>query len=376
MSWSHTSKSPTVNMPFDQTQTSPQDPSTLSNPAQSSPRFASYNDPFAQQGPHVQDGLSSDISDLNIQRSQGQRIGGDEHLQVDEAQEAMSILQAPLQNGNINSMNTPTTWYQSNFTSINWLPEDWTPDLHNVENGTSMEAFDHQQILMFSNNIQSDFSGVENGAESSTTTRLMTRPRQKENPLVPLVQMDSQDLSSPGSHSTHSGGRYYVDGDGARLPRVKKAPYRHSDSYSHAFHNDYRTSHPTFAFPGADADEYHDSLTNSLPIIPANVYSEIFRIFSLTCVSSTQYPHFQGNSIPSLYVLSRFVNNYTQNFRTILPFTHPSTFDISTTHWLLTLAMAAIGSHYSDSPGAETTTTALHEFLRRSILTVVRYELL
>lgn len=344
MSWSHTSASPTFNNALDQTQASPQGSLTMDNPAQTSPRLSSYNDPFARQSPHIRPTLSSN---LNAPGSQSQQIGRDDQSQ-------------------------PTTWFQNNFNSINWLPDDWTPDFDNVQN----ESFTHQQMLMFGSNLRSDLPGIENG-ESSTTAQLMTRPsiRQTDQTPIPLPrQMESQELSSPGSHSTRSGGRFYVDGDGARLPHVRKAPYRHSDSYTHASRLDCRTSHPTFAFPDADEDDYQDDPAGSLPntnTIPANVYSEIFRVFSLTCVSSTQYPHFQGNSIPSLYTFSRYVHNYIQHFRTILPFTHPTTFDLSTTHWLLILAMAAIGSHYNDSPGAPDITFALHEFLRRAILTVV-----
>lgn len=234
-----------------------------------------------------------------------------------------------------------------------------------------MEGFDQQQILIFDNSMQTNLSTIGNATDGPPTTERMpwASLQRKAHPPMAIAAhiMDGQDLSSPVSQSTQSGGRFYVDGDGARLPRVRKAPYRHSDSYSHTLELDHRSTRRVFTF--SEPDKYQDGSGSGIGTMPANVYSEIFRIYSLSCVSSTHYPHFQGSSIPSLYILSQFVQNYTQNFRTILPFTHPSTFDLSTTHWLLILA--TIGSHYSDSSGAETTTIALHEFLRRVIVSVV-----
>jgi hypothetical protein len=56
-----------------------------------------------------------------------------------------------------------------------------------------------------------------------------------------------------------------------------------------------------------------------------------------------------------------------ENFQPILPFLHQPTLDLSTTHWLLILALASIGSHYMESEDNELFVVAMHEFTRRAI---------
>jgi len=189
--------------------------------------------------------------------------------------------------------------------------------------------------------------------------------------MVQLHLVDSHEISSPSSQSTHSG-RFYVDGDGARLPRVRKPPYRYSDSHAHAFLHENRDTNPEFIFP--DLGEYRDepnASLSSIESIPGGVYSEIIRMYNLTCINSSHYPNFQGGPFPSQQTLNRFVRLFRTNFRAILPFIHPSSFDILSTHWLLTLALATIGSHYVEEGGGQLV-VAMLEFLRRVLQTVVR----
>lgn len=383
MSWSQGPGSPKMGPNHQHNQTSPQGQTAMNDHIQGSPTFttASYANPFTHQGLRMQAPSSPGLPGLSLHSPQSKRPAHEGQSQIDGAQEptmVQSLLQGTQQNRsmaaqmnlNIDSANASTPWFQSNFSSINWLPENWTPDFQ-IENGDALGTFDQDPPLMFENNVQPGVSRI-----GTTSDNLDSRQpkRRKNNPRIPIAAqiLDGQDLSSPSSQSTHSGGHYYIDGDGARLPRVRKAPYRHSDAYTHSFLLDHRNTYPTFTFP--ELDEYQDdsnTSNSSIESIPTNVYSEIFRIFNLTCVSSNSYPNFQGGSFPSLQMLSRFVQQYTQDFWSILPFMHPSSFDLSTSHWLLILAMATIGSHYNDTSGAEVITLALHEFLRRAVLTVV-----
>lgn len=385
ISWSQGSASPKIGSNHQHNQTSPHDQIAVDDHIQSSPTFttSSYANPFTHQGLRMQTPNSPNLPGLNLRSPQSKRPVHEGESQIDGAQEPTmmhSLLQDTRQNQsmatqmnlNINSTNVSTPWFQSNFTSINWLPENWTPDFQ-VENGDTLGTFDQDPPLVFENNGQ---PGVSRFGATSDNLDSRHPKRRKNNPRIPIAAqiVDGQDLSSPSSQSTHSGGHYYIDGDGARLPRVRKAPYRHSDSYTHNFLLDHRNTYPTFTFP--ESEEHQDDPSTSISnieSIPTNVYSEIFRIFNLSCVSSNNYHNFQGGSFPSLPMLSWFVQHYTQNFRSIIPFTHPSRFDLSTSHWLLILAMATIGSHYNDTSGAEVITLALHEFLRRAVLTVVGF---
>ena len=69
--------------------------------------------------------------------------------------------------------------------------------------------------------------------------------------------------------------------------------------------------------------------------------------------------------------MSRFVSLYVEHFQPILPFIHPATLNLSSSHWLLVLAMAAIGSHYVGVEDVDVLVVAMHEFLRRAISMMV-----
>jgi hypothetical protein len=113
------------------------------------------------------------------------------------------------------------------------------------------------------------------------------------------------------------------------------------------------------------------SSTTDVNQIPQDTYYEIVRMFTRTCITSTHYSNFHSRNFPSLQMFSQFIRLYTDNFQTILPFIHPPTFNVSATHWLLILALAAVGSHYIDIQDAEILVVAMHELLHRAIETVV-----
>ncbi len=259
-------------------------------------------------------------------------------------------------------------WYENSFSSINWLPGDWTPDFPDVGNG--LEDFDQGQSLVFGQNALSS-PGVQNIADITMINQGLVPATPGQREMLQGQVLDGHDTSSPSSQSTRSTGRYYVDGDGARLPRVRKPPYRYCDSYNSSSMSQASENLPEFKFP--DFEEFRDQ-PKPLSVnveIPDDVYHEILRIFNITCVTSTHFSSFQGGLFPSSQTLSHFVYLYKENFQSILPFIHPSSFNISKSHWLLILALATTGSHFQESDGAELLAVALHEFLNRAIQAVV-----
>jgi len=106
--------------------------------------------------------------------------------------------------------------------------------------------------------------------------------------------------------------------------------------------------------------------------ISQETYSVFCHTFSDTCISSSQFKSFRTDVFPSLESFSLFVKLYLENFQSVLPLIHTATFDLSNCHWLLTLAMASIGSHYAEIQNPELLIGSIHEFFRRTILVVVR----
>jgi hypothetical protein len=257
----------------------------------------------------------------------------------------------------------PDPWFQNNFSSINWLPDNWTPDFRLDGN---LGPFD-QQALFFGQTPQASniTYPLGNAGQNQTSPRQFSRAR--DSLRRPSQTVDGQDASSPSTQSTHSGGHFYVDGDGARLPRVRKIPYRHSDSYAHATRFGSEELFPAFKFP--ETGDIPEVAENKQ--IPQSSYTEIIESFTCTCSTTNHYAKFYDSAFPSRQMLSRCIQLYRDNFESILPFIHPATFDISLSHWLLMLAMAAVGSHYLEIEHSEGFSVAMHEFLRRAIETLV-----
>lgn len=256
----------------------------------------------------------------------------------------------------------PEPWYQNNFSSINWLPDNWTPDFSMDGN---LGPFD-QQSLFFGQKPQANHITYELGSSDQNQTSPLQLSRARDL-LRRQSQAVDQDVSSPSTQSTHSGGHFYVDGDGARLPRVRKIPYRHSDSYAHAHAFGSEELFPAFKFPEiGDLSEVPEPKQ-----IPQSCYNEIFESFTHTCSTTSHYAKFYDSVFPSRNTLSQCTQLYRDNFEALLPFIHPATFVISTSDWLLILALAAVGSHYLEIEQSDGFSIAIHEFLRRAIETLV-----
>lgn len=267
----------------------------------------------------------------------------------------------------------PDPWCQNNFSPINWLQDNWTSDF-GMGGRDSLGMFDQNRSSALENMTEASAARYHISSENALNT---SSPQDGIGhhiypPQLGLQALDGQDISSPDSQSTRSAGHYYIDGDGARLPRVRKAPYAVVESSALTAQHESLILRNGFMFPVAD-----EPLGNFNPIpsgieeIPQSTYNEILRMFSLTCITSTHYSPFQTEGFPSVEVLSQLIRLYIENFQPILPFLHPATFDLSKSHWLFVLALSSIGSHYMEHDDNELFVIAIHEFTRRAIQTVV-----
>lgn len=211
MSWSQGSSSPKMGPNHQHNQTSSQDRTTINSQVRSSPNFTttSYTDPFANQGLQMQTPNSPGLPRRSLHSPQNKRPIQERQLQIDGAQEPtmmQSLIQTTQQsqsmgtqmNLSIDSANAPTPWFQNNFSSINWLPDNWTPDFQ-IENGEALGALDQDPPLIFEDNVQPGRSRLGTTSDN-LDSRLPKRP--KNNPRIPIAAQDVQDLSSPSSQST------------------------------------------------------------------------------------------------------------------------------------------------------------------------------
>jgi hypothetical protein len=381
MSWSNTSASPRMNQDHDQINTATADSLPGTND-QNTFHFqghpsTEYSLSFVQNTVPLQNAISPGLSAVNnsqpLTSSTSRRQP--QNMEIRPSSESIQPFMEQSTNAGPLNMNSvadmghtqheneiPEPWYQNNFSSINWLPDNWTPDFQMDGN---LGPFD-QHSLFFGQTPQANNMTYSLGSSDQNQTSPLQLSRARDL-LRRQSEVVDQDVSSPSTQSTHSGGHFYVDGDGARLPRVRKIPYRHSDSYTHA---------PTFGseelFPAFNFPETGDLIEVAEPKqIPQSSYNEIIECFTHTCSTTSHYVKFYDSVFPSRNILSRCIQLYRDNFEAILPFIHPATFDISTSHWLLILAMAAVGSHYLEIEQSNDFSVAIHEYLRRALETLV-----
>ena len=103
--------------------------------------------------------------------------------------------------------------------------------------------------------------------------------------------------------------------------------------------------------------------------IEESVYEAIFNCFLQLCYSdSSIFPKFECDAFPNAKMLARFIQFYFDRFQPVYPILHYPAFDPNKCHWVVTLAVLAIGSSFANIPGASVQlTAAFHEFLRRAI---------
>ncbi|PYH55915.1 putative C2H2 transcription factor [Aspergillus niger CBS 101883] len=87
----------------------------------------------------------------------------------------------------------------------------------------------------------------------------------------------------------------------------------------------------------------------------------------LCCAESILYPKFESDHLPDAETLSSFINLYFMHFQPVYPIFHTPTFDINECHWLVVLALSAIGCHFAGSQEQSECAPVFHEFLRRAI---------
>lgn len=255
----------------------------------------------------------------------------------------------------------PRFWRHNGLSSINWLPGNWIPDFDFNSGQSPPQA-----------------TGSYSGPAQISHDRSMSGP--DINSAAPNVNentspfSNNQGIIAPENSIGKGVGYYYVDGDGARLPRIRKAlhqsAHQSSDTYTQLTDaNGPETIYNKYGFPGCEygAHDGADISSSGNQQIPIEIYRDILHAFNQTCIMPPYLSPFHSGDFPSLESLSLFVRLYNENFQPILPFIHPATFNLLGSHWLLVLAMAAIGSHYANTEHVKVLVVAMHEFLRRAI---------
>jgi hypothetical protein len=259
-----------------------------------------------------------------------------------------------------------TFWNPALLSTINWLDTDiqdfesFQPHLATVHDQPPFNSTGrlYQENFPFTS-LHGAVSTPDGLSHGSNTSILSPESTQS--------QTNSSRLEGPASGP----GEYYVDGEAARLPRVKRRKLKlHSTSQG------LTPEVPQFSLrfpalpPGPEKvspDSYIDEDT----------YSQIRKFYEQLCLHrSGSDIAFEAVDFPTLPCLAHLMDLYFENFNSIIPIFYPPTCGDEPRQWLLSLTMLTIGSVYLEAEQSETFSHSMHEFNRRAIASMDRGNIL
>ncbi|THZ80201.1 hypothetical protein D6C84_07628 [Aureobasidium pullulans] len=271
------------------------------------------------------------------------------HNQTNHADQYQHSVDATLNSSFVPNIYSTINWlgYEEGSNFEGGLEQDWQyPDqLFNFY----MPASDTHSISQISQS-PANYREVETSAGSDYVQR-------NDNVSTPWDIGTIQTSITDGS--TPTPGEFYVDGGTARLPRMRKrramSTYALLDSrrrvFSMALPSD--LTFPTLSWEWFDAKAY------------ATLESQYLNI----CASSTSlFVPFESVNIPEKALFDYLCTLYVEHCNTVVPFLHIPTLKLRQQHWLLSLSMAAIGSHYLKGQESNTFVLSMHEFVRRLLV--------
>lgn len=280
----------------------------------------------------------------------------------------------------------PSLFDQSVFSAINWLPTDLfdgASDDMGLAPGAPAPSL--PDAWSADSHLRSLWIPPTANAEHLPSSRIPGDILQDSRNLVSAQMRDnmgqyahefSEGSSQAGSlEGTVSSGEYYIDGDGARLPKYKRRCKTWSkssqDRISQLVHIQSDRQNFSFGFPNLDHVPMENRFDELQPRkeIDRSTYDKILDSFHQTCGRGdiTLFPKFDSEFFPSISILTEFVCLYFDSFQPVYPIFHAPTFDPNKCHWVLTLSLAAIGCHFAEYAESEKCGRAMHEFLRRAI---------
>ena len=242
------------------------------------------------------------------------------------------------------------------LSTINWLD----PDIQNFGNFQAPLPIPSDQHpfalvchldqepfrLASSHGVQSYSDGFSNGSHLSTVSPQSTQSQTNSDGLL---------KRSPEP------GEYYVDGEAARLPRVKKRQIKPHSTYQGLtpevpqFSLSWPARAPEQIFPSSWVNE--------------QMYWQILEAYDRLCIHCVgTYTPFKVTEFPALPCFAHLMDLYFRHFNSIFPIFPTAICSDEPLHWLLCLVMLAIGSQYLEAEQSEVFACSMHEFALRAIL--------
>ncbi|KAK4503921.1 hypothetical protein PRZ48_004836 [Zasmidium cellare] len=252
-------------------------------------------------------------------------------------------------------------WDQNILSATNWL------------DALDSTAFVGYPLSHMESNEQffSPFGASNNGVHAmpgpvaATPTSQNRSQVQTESPQSIFSPRSAAVTEGNTSHTSFDGGpaevgQYYVDGEPARLPRVKRRKISQSQPTPQA---DTTIGFSLQMRPVSTTPE------QSPFKISAGTYNAILESYQRLCISPPPgWAAYGPVELPSVDILTLLLGLYHRHFSQTLPVLHPLSFGEDGPQQGLALAMAALGTHYLEDAGSARLSKSMHEFVRRLLL--------
>ena len=283
----------------------------------------------------------------------------------------------------------PNLFDQSVLSAINWLPSglfDGSSDDMELVSGAPPPSLPNAWSA--DSHLRSMWLPTGDGDQISSSRIPGDLLQDQNNMISTQIEYMGQYTRGSANGSSQAGsldgtvcsGEFYIDGDGARLPKYKrrcKAWSKSSDQTVNLLKSQNDRQNLSLGFPNIDHIQI-DSLSDELhprKDIDGSTYDQMLHNFHQACcpTDTSLFSRFDSDLFPPLNAITEFIRLYFDSFQPVYPLFHVATFDPNKCHWILTLALAAMGCHFAEFAESEKCSTAMHEFLRRAIFVEVRY---
>jgi hypothetical protein len=166
----------------------------------------------------------------------------------------------------------------------------------------------------------------------------------------------------------------YIDGDGVRLPRIRRPKSLRGERMQLEMSTD---DHARLCFPpwSAFIAELEDESLRERTFLQRDTWDELRMRFHHYCLTpSALFPSFVSTQFPTRIDFDVMIACYFDSFHQILPLIHMPTAAFEPAEWLLALGVASAGSHFLSGSSQCQYTRALHEFLQRALVFAVGHK--
>jgi hypothetical protein len=183
-------------------------------------------------------------------------------------------------------------------------------------------------------------------------------PRPLATAASPAMTVNTGITSDSQGKSTEDG-EYYVDGQPARLPRVKRRRASKATPTVQSTQTTWSLQEPVLASQGdlsqafVISSDSHDRLRH--------LYQQLCLAPNPLCIS------FDNHEFPSKAFFENLIAATVTNVTSILPFFHLSQYTGDDLHWLEVISLASLACHFADMSPKHHFAISMHEFVRRLI---------